>query len=230
MRRLAKMAVCLAVGLALNNHAPAETIVSSDNPYASIVIRNVFGLQPPRPVEETPPVETPPKITLDGIMCLTGQWQALFKVPDATHPGPVPNQAYCILGEGQQQDGIEVIRIDETTGSVTFNNHNVLQTVSLADKLPAGTPLLATGGTAPTPHLYKPGMVGAVGNGRMPPYLGGGDSDAGQGSQTVMTKEDQMEMIEAQRAYYNNLGDPESRRLARSLPPTGMTPPDAFDP
>ena len=224
------MAVCLAVGLMLNTHAPAETLLSSSNPYASIVIRNVFGLKPPQPVEEEArPVETPPKITLDGIMCLTGQWQALFKVPGAINAGQAPRQAYCILSEGQQQDGIEVIRIDETTGSVTFNNHSVLQTIPLANKLPAGTPMLATEGTVPPPHLYKPGMVGAVGSGRIPPYLGGGDN-AGQGSQMLMTKEEQMEMIEAQRAYYNSQDDPESKRLARSLPPTAMTPPDAFEP
>jgi hypothetical protein len=231
MRRLAKIAVCLAVGLALNTHAPAESVLSSSNPYASIVIRNVFGLKPPQPVEEEArPVETPPKITLDGIMCLTGQWQALFKVPDAINAGPAPRQAYCILSEGQQQDGIEVICIDETTGSVTFNNHSVLQTIPLTNKLPAGTPMLATGGTVATPHPYKPGMVGAVGSGRIPPYLGGGSDDAGQGSQILMTKEEQMEMIEAQRAYYNSQDDPESKRLARSLPPTAMTPPDAFGP
>jgi hypothetical protein len=231
MRGLAKMAVCLAGGLALNISARAEAVVSSNNPYSAIAIRNVFGLKTPQPVvEEAPPVEAPPKITLDGIMCITGQRQALFKVPAAMIAGQPSKQDTCILSEGQRQNGIEVIHIDETGGLVTFNNHGIIQNISLTNAAGPGTPTLANGGTATTPNPYKPKMVGAVGSGRIPPYLGGGADNTGQGSQFPMTKEQQMQKIEAQRAYYNSQDDPESKRLARSLPPTAMTPPDAFGP
>jgi hypothetical protein len=220
MRGLEMMAICLAGGLSLNISARAETVMSSNNPYSAIAIRNVFGLKPPQPVdEETKPVEAPPKITLDGIMCITGQWQVVFKIAGAVKTGQPSGGTSYILGEGQRQDGIEVVQIDKTAGLVAFENQGVMQTIFLTN-----APAVATSGAAT--RSYKPDMVGAVGNGRMPPYLGGSVGNTGH----PMTKEQQIQMIEAQRAYYNSQNDPESRRLARSLPPTALTPPDAFGP
>jgi hypothetical protein len=228
MRLSVKLVVCLAGWATFNAHA--ETVLSSNNPYRSIVTRNVFGLRTPQPVEEARAVEVPPKIALDGIMRITGQPQAVFKVPNAARAAHASTDEPFILTEGQQRDGVEVVHIDETAGSVTFSNHGILQIISLTNSSPVDIPTVAANDAFVPPHLYKPRMVGAIGGGRMPPYFGGGADNGGQGSQAPLTAEQQMEMIEAQRAYYNSQGDPESRRLARSLPPTALTPPDAFGP
>ena len=46
MKRLGKIVVCLASGLVLNAGVRADGIVLPNNPYAPIVVRNVFGLNP----------------------------------------------------------------------------------------------------------------------------------------------------------------------------------------
>jgi hypothetical protein len=222
MKRLAKMAVYLAGGLVLNTSVRAE-VLSSNNPYAPIVTRNVFGLNPPEPVEARA-AETLLKITPNGIMSIFGERQVLFKVTGAVKAGQPSKEASYILSEGQRQDDIEVVHIDETASLVTFNNHGVVQQIPLpnAPKMDTAMREAATTKSYPQPHVVP---------GRIPPYFGG-DPVTGQnsGSQTPMTQEQQILMIEAQRAYYNSKNDPESKRLARSLPPTAMTPPGAYEP
>src|ERR1039457_2272658 len=98
MKRLGKIAVCLAGGLALNaglraaspasaNHPalannPVTANASPDNPYAAISTRNIFGLlpPPPPPSPEDEAKKDLPKITPTGIMGIFGHYQVLFKV------------------------------------------------------------------------------------------------------------------------------------------------------
>jgi hypothetical protein len=99
-----KIAVCLAIKLVLTTSTHAEDVASPQNPYAPIVVRNVFGLNPP----------PPPKITSNGIMSIFGQLQVLFKVADPRPGLPVKDEFYT-LSEGERQDDIEVTHIDEKT-------------------------------------------------------------------------------------------------------------------
>src|SRR5208283_1188296 len=67
MKRLVKIAVCLASGLVLNAGARADDGGLPDNPYAPIAVRNVFSLNPPEAVDAASQAEPPPKITPNGI-------------------------------------------------------------------------------------------------------------------------------------------------------------------
>jgi hypothetical protein len=133
MKGLGKIAICLAGGLVLSTGARAGDDVLASNPYAPIVARNIFGLNPPTPESElNKGNEQLPKITLTGIMSIFGQLQALYKV--APKPGVKDaKEASYILGEGQAQDEVEVVRIDELRTLVTFNNHGTVQEVPLAN-------------------------------------------------------------------------------------------------
>jgi hypothetical protein len=179
MKRLGKIIVCLASGLMLNAGARADDGVLANNPYAPIVVRNVFGMNPPptNDVNATP-VEPPPKITLNGITSILGQLQALFKVAVAAKPGqPAKDESY-ILSEGQRQDEIEVVQIDEKNCLVTFNNHGTVQELPLIKaNAPVGsTPTPAQGRSGPPQNFTAPNGDNS-GRGRL-----GGRSAGGPGA------------------------------------------------
>src|SRR5471032_2440139 len=128
MKRCGKIAICLAGALTLNAGLRADDVALADNPYATIVARNIFSLNPPPPPVDpnaNAPVEPAVKITPNGIMSIFGQLQVLFKASGGGKPG---DQSY-ILGEGQMDDEIEVVKIDEKNSLVTFKNHGLLQTL-----------------------------------------------------------------------------------------------------
>ncbi len=132
MKLTGKILVCLAGTLALNATVRADNVVLSGNPYAPVVARNIFGLSPPPPPVVTPVDDTPPpKITPNGIMTILGQLQVLFKVASTEGSGKPAKDDDYILSEGQRQDDIEVVKIDEKGGIVTFNNHGTVQELPL---------------------------------------------------------------------------------------------------
>lgn len=96
-----------------------------ENPYQSIVDRNVFALKPPPDPESLkPPAPPPPPIELQGISVLFGRKRVLFTVTvPGSKPGQPPERKALILAEGERQDEVEVLEIDEKTGTVRFNNH-----------------------------------------------------------------------------------------------------------
>src|SRR5580704_12750845 len=101
---------CFIVGaLLLSAGARAQDTDTTDKPYASIVARNMFGLLPIPPPDTNPPappVDPPPKITLNGIMTIFGRDQALFKVASKPKAGqPAKDDSY-VLAEGERQDDI----------------------------------------------------------------------------------------------------------------------------
>ena len=159
MKHFNKIAVCLAGGLALNAGLRADTAPTAGNPYALVVARNIFGLNPPAPPEApAPPPEPPVKIMLNGIMDVFGKVQALFKVAGRT---PGKEESY-MLTEGQGQDDIEVVKIDEKNGMVTFNNHGLQQMIPLA-AAPSSTLPAATAATTAVPgRSGMPGIPGAA--------------------------------------------------------------------
>ena len=161
MKRLGKIVVCLASGLVLNAGARADNAVLPDNPYAPVVVRNVFGLNP-LPTNDVNAVQTdpPPKITLTGIMSIFGHLQALYKVAIPAKPEQPAKDVPYILSEGQRQDEIEVVQIDEKNGLVTFNNHGTVQELPLtkASVAAAGASMSAPGrSSAPIPNIAPMG-------------------------------------------------------------------------
>ena len=147
MKRVGTIATCLAAGCLLNSSLRAQDEALPGNPYAVVVVRNIFGLNPPAPVDPnaSKPAEPPVKVVPNGIMSIFGQLQVLFKV--AAKPGG--KDATYMLTEGQSPDDIEVIKIDEKAASVTFNNHGVVQELPLVVTPPSSTPAVAAP-TVPT--------------------------------------------------------------------------------
>jgi hypothetical protein len=248
MKRLGKIAVCLASGLVLNASAHADGVVLPNNPYAPAVVRNVFGLNPPQPVDlNAPQADPPPKITLNGIMSIFGHLQALFKVAVPAKPGQTAKDESYILSEGQRQDEIEVIKIDEKNSLVTFNNHGTVQEMALAkanapvvNAAPGGPAIQGAGDNSGRGRLGgRPGGGGfgaarnrGAGNDAnqnpnlqsVPPYAG----HSGQPQpQNTIAPEVQMIMIAAQHVKAQQEGDP----IAAIYPPTeidaeaGVVPP-----
>jgi len=156
VKHVGKLCICLAGGLVLNTGLRADDAVLSDNPYAPIAARNVFGINPPPPVDPNKqPAEPPPKITPNGIMSIFGHLQVLFKVSPLPKPGQPAKDQFYILSEGQAQDDIEVTKIDEKAGLVTFNNHGTVQELPLAT-----APALTESGPAQAAPGQVPGFRG----------------------------------------------------------------------
>ncbi len=174
MKRLGKIVVCLASGLVLNAGARADGIVLPNNPYAPIVVRNIFGLNPTPTNNPADTADALPKIMPNGIMSIFGRLQVLFKVAiPAKAEQPAKDEAY-ILSEGQRQDEIEVVQIDEKAGLVTFNNHGTVQELALVKAAApvAGTSTPAPGGPAPIRHFAAPNGENS-GRGRIGGHFGG---------------------------------------------------------
>ena len=154
MKLAKKILICVAGGLAFVTNLRADNVLLPGNPYATVVVRNIFGLNPPPLVDPNATTAQPPvKITPNGIMSIFGELQVLFKVA-----GKQPGQDAYTLSEGEQQDDITVVKIDEKAGVVTFNNHGIVQALPLvaatASSGPASAPSSAPGsrampGTAP---------------------------------------------------------------------------------
>lgn len=123
---------CLAITFACGIDVFANSVRFPDNPYAQIAMRNVFALDKSASVSSTTsnPAEPLPTIAPNGIMSVFGSAQTLFKVTDSQPDQPAGEKSY-ILGEGQREDGIEVVRIDEKNAVVTFNNHGTVQELPL---------------------------------------------------------------------------------------------------
>jgi len=246
MKCLGKIAVCLAGGLVLSTGARAADAVSTDNPYGPIVVRNMFGLNPPQPVDpnaSATQADPPPKITPNGIMSIFGQLQVLYKVaPKAGQPG-AKEESY-VLSEGQQQDDIEVTHINEKGCIVTFNNHGTVQEIPLANTPAINTPAPGPassgnsggggtpsriGGTRPSggPGGRFGGQNRGVGNGNNNTGMGGGpalntvptSSSYGgqQPSQNTFTPEQQVIMMEVQRAQWQKEGNPAHAIIPHTL-------------
>jgi hypothetical protein len=258
MKRGVKVAFCLASGLAMAGVVRAGDTVTPGDPYGTVIERNVFGLNPPPPPNANPQDANnpPPKITPNGTMDILGELQVLFKVVQQPRPGspPTPDESY-ILSEGQRQDDIEVVKIDEKNSIVTFNNHGETQTLPLVTTMPASTP--AGGAEAPvgkpggrfSPGFANPGggpgghsphgavganfgaNYGASGNAGNAPSLGSAPAhnnmyNAASQNPEGMTLEQQVIGMELNREMGRQKGDP----VAGLIPPTELTPADATGP
>jgi hypothetical protein len=250
MKRAGKILLCLASGVVCHVFARAADDALPDNPYALVVTRNVFGLNPPAPVVTAPaaPAEPPPKITPNGILSIFGHSQVLFKAAVAKPGQPAKDESYN-LSEGQSEDDIEVIRIDEKNGLVTFNNHGTTQELPLIPGAASGGAPAASAGPVNMPGAIP--MPGAMPNGGNPfgggapgvrnPNLGnggnypgvnagpsfGGNSyggNSGQPSQEAISPEAQVILIEKNRIETQDLVN---QGKMPPLPPTPLTPDDA---
>jgi hypothetical protein len=224
----------------------AQDAAEPGGPYASIVSRNMFALvpipPPPDPAASLPPPEPPPKITPNGIMTIFGKLQALFKVAGKAKGGqPAKDESY-VLTEGERQNDIEVIKINQAEGIITFNNHGTIQPLAL---VPAKDATSAAGPGGPgagfNPGMRPPGAMmsnmtpaeraamlrrpsaGRTGvpdgnNAGNPNFNSGGFPSAISQPKTendTLSPEERAILMEAQRMKYQQEGNP----VANLLPP-----------
>ena len=238
--------VLVAVLLGASARSQDSAIAKTDNtPYGSIVARNVFGLLPipvHKPEDDVPPADPPPKITPNGIMTIFGREEALFKVAEKPKPGQPAKEVSHVMGEGEREDDITVVKINHVDGIITFDNHGTIQELPLVAAKDATS---APPGVPPPRNPLLPGT--------MPPPAGGGfqrqiprpmgpgpgyspqsSAGAGTGGASVQTASSQptqandpnavtpeqaVYLIEAQRMKYLREGNP----IANLLPPTPLT-------
>jgi hypothetical protein len=210
MKRILIIGICAAGLFAASSMLQAQT--NSEPPVESPIFENAAE-----------PAMASAKITTTGIMSIFGSPEVIFKV---TEPSGSSEKEY-VLSEKQRRGEIEVVAINLTNGMVIFNNHGVRQEIPLPHASVFGTGTPDADGlpvSSPHPDIPRPGGLGSG----TPSYLGG-DQNTGQSSQPPLAPDQQILMIEAQRAYYKSKGDPESLRLANSLPPTAMSPENAYE-
>jgi hypothetical protein len=226
----------------------ADNMSVAANPYTSIVVRNIFSLvpMPTNPPPDVKPIDPPSKITPNGIMSLFGQLQVLFKVAEPAKAGkPAQDQSY-VMSEGERQDDIEVTKIDEQAGMITFNNHGVVQQLPLISSPNLNTSP-ASSGPGPNPNMMRPAWNGrrnapipppsdpppgynpssGGGNSRANNFGGAGNASAGNANNSSstehLTPEAQVIMMESQRAQLLDQGDTPDMSPA-IIPPTPLTP------
>jgi len=95
-----------------------------------------------------------PKIVPNGIIALFGEPQVLFKVSATS----APEQSF-LLSVGDRRAGIEVKKIDAKAGVITFDNHGVIQKLTLVTgtawssaQIPGSSLASANNPQNPNPH------------------------------------------------------------------------------
>ena len=247
MKLAAHIVLGLGIGCLAASVARADVAVSAGNPYVTIPVRNIFNLVPiptNNPAEDVKPPDPPAKITPNGIMKLFGTVQVLFKVATPPKPGQPPqDQSYC-LSEGDREDGIEVVLIDQVARVITFDNHGIVQKIPLvaASDTGGGGPGgggpgfggqnrfaggVGRGGFSPqlSPSFSPANISGSVNNGSSPEVAPTSPEGAQARLNSIindpnyLTPEAQTVLMENNRLQLQAAGDP----TAALIPPTELT-------
>jgi hypothetical protein len=141
--------------------------------FESIPARNIFGLRPVEQAQVTNQAPVVPKLILTGITTILGNKRVLMKeVPPAGPPGATNKEESLILTEGQREGAVEVLAIDEKSGSVRVNNSGTEMTLTFEKdgvklaSTPPPAPAPPTPGalpaTAPPPGTTNPSLPGTA--------------------------------------------------------------------
>jgi hypothetical protein len=246
MSRHRKILVCVLSGLVAGTGTRAVPN-PSQHPYDKIPERNVFNLKPippppPHPIEEVPL----PKVTLTGITTLLGLKRAVLQAQTPARSGlPAREQSY-ILAEGQRDGDIEVVEIDEAAGIVKIKAGEIPMTLDFVSNgvkpptlpvqaaptqtvtMPQLTPSGRLPATPPSQPSQSPTLPTLQREPRVPQDLNSNlpaaPVDTSMTPRTAvpppLNPDEQILMIEAQRAKALDEGDP----AAKILPPTALTP------
>jgi hypothetical protein len=189
MRFNPKILLCLAAGLSFGWCAQAVVDDPAASYYRGIPQRNIFGLKPPvaAPQPTAPPVALP-KLVLTGITTILDNKRALLKVLPPSGAGQPAKEVSLILTEGQREEGVQVLEINERVGSVKVNNSGSVMTLTFEKDgpklqnvpgLPGALPSLP-GAPAYVPSATgRPGSRTAPGRALPMPGLSAGTTPAG---------------------------------------------------
>jgi hypothetical protein len=93
-----------------------------------------------------------PKVTPVGITTILGK-RVLLKVQFLSQPPEPAKEVSCILTPGQREGPIEVLAIDETTGSIKVNNSGTEMVLNLDRDGPRQQSAAPPAGASPPPGL-----------------------------------------------------------------------------
>jgi hypothetical protein len=129
----------------------AKPRLKATGPYGLIVDRNLFHLVPTPPPPPPPPNNAPPPasgpLKLTGFMRVDGgALQAMF----ANTPANPTNRMYYTLTEGERQEDVELVKINEDDESAIVIYSGRQLTLALKDNKPAAGPGGAPGASART--------------------------------------------------------------------------------
>ena len=155
---------------------------STPNPYAVIVTRNAFALNPVS-FQAQPPPPPPPgvELYLTGIITLGGAKKVLLLVEDKT-PGKKPEYLSPLV-EGDVQGRVEVVSIDADKGAVLVRIDGNEKTLTFEKDAPKPSGV-APAGPQPNPHV-RPAMPGPP-SGSPPAALAAGPSSLSGNSGVVV--------------------------------------------
>jgi hypothetical protein len=154
MNLIGKTLLLLAVvGFGFSVHA-----ITPDNRYETIIDRNIFRLNEPPQLTNSPTApELDKNVELSGISNDAGEKKAWFVVK-AAKPGPKDLPQYMSLAEGQKQEFLEVVSIFEDEGEVKILNSGNSMVLSLKNNSLKPMPVAPTVPVpaVPTATIPKP--------------------------------------------------------------------------
>lgn len=207
--------------------------------YQQINDRNAFSLKPipPPPDPNAQVVTQQVNITFTGITSYQGVKKAYFRIPDGTKPGQF---LYPTIREGERDGALEVVSINDKSGTVTIKNAGTPMTLDFethGNKIPGAMAMVAPPPGAPGLPNVRPLPGGAATPmTSVPPNTQAQPSASMQGipsrpmrttmqnqqSQPQATYESAVVNMEIQRALHT---DKISSGEMPPLPPTDLTPP-----
>lgn len=156
----------VAVAATANPSSVSDGNGDSSNPYAIIVDRNIFRLNPPPPpvAVDQKPVEMP-KVYLSGIIKIGDDIRVLFSMPakDAKGQTSYFKLAPGEMASGERDDKLELVRIhpDQQEVDVVVNGTAMTLSVLSNSLASASAPTGKAGGGAAPPQGVRPGPAAA---------------------------------------------------------------------
>lgn len=156
---------------------PPPPTPTNGNPFRLIAARNAFGIKdpplPPEPVVDTPPPPppTPSNVTLTGFSLWQGRKKVYLQISAPGSKAP----SYHDMEEGDVQDDIEILAIDEKNETAKIRNAGQEFTLNFKEN-----------GAKPSGALGSPAPPGAPGTIPAPVTTGVVNANRGSGGPTVI--------------------------------------------
>lgn len=179
------------------DRAPASVGAADDNsnPYAVIVDRNVFRLNPPPPpvsANSGPPPDLP-EVKLSGFIQTENDWKVLLAVTMKSGNSQTPEASFLTMSEGEKQGVVELLKVYPSEEKVEIVDSGTKMTLSMKDNgfkskpgaaaaagQRGGAPAVRPAGIQPSPPGVTP-QPGLPGMGAAPQF-GGQNPDGSQGT------------------------------------------------
>jgi len=138
-----------------NSSSTSDVAGDNSNPYAIIVDRNIFRLNPPPPppVPEEKPKELP-KVYLNGILKIGDDVRVLFSIPSKDAKTPT---SYFKLAPGEKDGDLELVKIHPDQQYVDVLVSGTAMTLSMLSNTLASAGGKAAGGAASPGPGMRPG-------------------------------------------------------------------------